>query len=165
MRHFDSSTVSTFRPFSWRNDWIVSMTGLAHAWALWERTVRTFYIFFTNRYFRGLHRYAKSYHTLSCVWFSLFVWDRSWSLHSWMRLQILCDSVINIMCVLDMKPSWTAARWCCTGILWWKPTVCVRYVVMWWRGCWRTVHSWGKTFREANFVINQLQTIKGNLFR
>jgi hypothetical protein len=44
-------------------------------------------------------------------------------------------------------------------MLWWIPTVYVRFVVKWWRGCRRTIHSWGKTFRKANFVINQLASI------
>jgi hypothetical protein len=65
----------------------------------WERTVHTH--FFTKMCFRGLHRYGKRYHSLSCVWFPLLVWALSWSLRSRMLLQNLCDSVNNIVCVRD----------------------------------------------------------------
>ena len=65
----------------------------------------------------------------------------------------------GISLLLKMKPSRTGSRWCCTGKLWWIPIVCVRYVVKWRRGCWRTIHSLGKTFREAIFVIKQLPSI------
>jgi hypothetical protein len=109
---------------------------------------------FHQQVFWGPHRYAKSHHTRSCVWFPLLVWVHSWSLQSWIRLQLFCDIVNNTASFLKMKRSWTAARRCCISMPWWIP-VCFRYIVNWRRGCWITIHNAEKTFRKANFVINQ----------